>query len=897
MPKKLLLIDGHSIINRAFYGLPDLTDASGQHTGAVYGFLTILFRFINEEQPDALAVAFDVNAPTFRHEIYPEYKGKRKPMPEELRSQVPLLKQVLDAMGIYRMEKAGLEADDLLGTAATRCAGDGWTVTIVSGDRDLLQVATESIYIAQPKTVKGQTTVKKYDMHTVEEEWGVCGERFIDLKALMGDTSDNIPGLPKVGEKTAMDLMKQFGSGDAIFERAEEITKKGLRETVMNNREIYDLSRTLATIDTDAPFEFETEKAMLPDGDFGRCFTQEAYELYKRLGFKNLLDRFDLDDPMTDAGVTPFDNDFARCRDMQSADELFDRAETSDREFAGVSFIYDHILGRDQLLGIAIASGDASGFVFAGSGVSEEYIGRKLAALSAKKRLCVYDIKKAYAFFTPAKIMYDDDTDAPLCFDALIAAYLLNPLKNDFTPEDIALIWLGRTLRTQKEIFGKNMFCDSPEDAAVYGVTTAMMLSEAAPVLEEKLKDFEMYGLFEEIEMPLTYILYDMERLGIIVRRDGLKEYGERLAGRINELEVTIHEQAGSPFNINSPKQLGEILFEKMGLPGGKKTKSGYSTAADVLEKLAEDAPIVRDVLEYRGLTKLKSTYADGLYEFIGSDGRIHTSFNQTITATGRISSSDPNLQNIPMRTALGREIRKVFVPAQGCVFADADYSQIELRILAAMSGDEGLISAYREGRDIHAITASKVFGVPLDEVTPLMRRNAKAVNFGIVYGISSFGLSQNIDISRKDAGEYIKQYFNTYPGVKVFLDSLVSSAKTKGYAQTMFGRRRPIPELNSENFMKRGFGERVAMNAPIQGTAADIMKKAMIDVWKKLKKDGMKTNMILQIHDELVLEAPEEEKEAAGRIMTEGMRSTADLAVPLEVECHFGRDWFEAKA
>ncbi len=897
MPKKLLLIDGHSIINRAFYGLPDLTDASGVHTGAVYGFLTILFRFINEEQPDALAVAFDVHAPTFRHEIYPEYKGKRKPMPEELMSQIPLLKQVLDAMGIYRMEKAGLEADDLLGTSAARSAADGWIVTIVSGDRDLLQVATESIFIAQPKTVKGQTTVKKYDMHTVEEEWGVCGERFIDLKALMGDTSDNIPGLPKVGEKTAMDLMKQFGSGENIFAHADEITKKGLRETVQNNREIYELSRTLATIDRDAPFDFDIDRAMIPNGSFDSYFTPEAYELYKKLGFRNLLDRFSLDGNGTGTDSAASGKDIRKCTDIETADALFDDAMQSDGGFTGVTFIYDHILGEKKLLGIGIAYGETCGFVFAGGGISGDYMRDRVGRLSQIKRIAVFDIKNAYSFFTPARIMFDDAKDKPLCFDCLIAAYLLNPLKNDFVPEDIAGIWLSKTLRSRQEIFGKNLFCDSPEDAAVYGAVTAGLLLEAAPVLEEKLKDLNMLDLFEQVEMPLTYILYDMERLGIIVKREGLREYAERLSGRIETLESSIHDQAGVPFNINSPKQLGEILFEKMGLPGGKKTKSGYSTAADVLEKLAEDAPIVRDVLEYRGLAKLKSTYADGLYEFIGSDGRIHTSFNQTITATGRISSSDPNLQNIPMRTALGREIRRVFVPADGCVFADADYSQIELRILAAMSGDGELIEAYREGRDIHAITASKVFGVPMDEVTPLMRRNAKAVNFGIVYGISSFGLSQNIDISRKDAAEYIKQYFNTYPGVKTFLDSLVGSAKTKGYAETLFGRKRPIPELNSDNFMKRGFGERVAMNAPIQGTAADIMKKAMISVWKKLRDSGMKSRMILQIHDELVLEVPKEEKEQAGLILEEGMRTAADLAVPLEVDCHFGNDWFEAKA
>ncbi|MCR4763232.1 MAG: DNA polymerase I [Lachnospiraceae bacterium] len=917
MADRLLLIDGHSIINRAFYGLPDLTNAEGLHTGAVYGFLNILFRFIDEEKPKALAVAFDVHAPTFRHEIFAAYKGKRKPMPSELREQVPLLKQVLDTMGVYRMEQAGLEADDLLGTAAKRSEAKGLDVTIVSGDRDLLQIATDRIIVAQPKTVRGQTTVTRYDAAAVEAEWGVSGERFIDLKALMGDASDNIPGLPKVGEKTAMDLMKQFGSGEAVFARAQEIFKKALRETVENHRDDYELSRTLATIDTDAPYDFSLEQAMIPGGDPNAYFTKAAYGEYRRLGFKNLLNRFpqeaetgtDETKEGRDSLLTP-----QICRSSEQARLLFSEACECSSEFVGLSILFDQNIEQPEgqltlrlgneaentgsrLIGAALFTAPDRAPVYfpAGGEVTPSLLAEELHRLSEKKNLAVFGAKESYAFFTPARVLYEDPGSTQI-FDIKIAAYLLNPLSGDLTPEDVAALHLGTALRSRVEIFGKESFRALPEEAADYAVQTARCAFFAAGVLDKKLEENGMSALFREIEMPLSYILYDMERLGIRVRRDELRAYGEELTGRIDKLEQAIYDAAGEIFNINSPKQLGEMLFEKMHLPGGKKTKTGYSTAADVLEKLSEEAPIVRDILEYRGLTKLKSTYADGLSDYIGADGRIHTSFHQTVTATGRISSSDPNLQNIPMRTEQGRAIRRVFVPAEGFLFADADYSQIELRILAAMSGDQDLIEAYREGRDIHAITASRVFGVPFDEVTPLMRRNAKAVNFGIVYGISSFGLSQNIDISRKEAAEYIRQYFETYPGVKAFLDKLVAAAKETGYAQTLYGRRRPVPELSSSNFMQRSFGERVAMNAPIQGTAADIMKIAMIRVWKKLRDESLKSRLILQIHDELVIETAEGEQEQVGRILVGEMMDAARLTVPLEVDCHFGSSWYEAK-
>ena len=897
MTGKLLLIDGHSIINRAFYGLPDLTNAEGKHTGAVYGFLNILFRFIDEEKPDALAVAFDVHAPTFRHKIYAEYKGKRKPMPEELRSQVPLLKEVLDAMGVCRMEQAGLEADDLLGTAATRSERAGWDVTIVSGDRDLLQVATDHIIIAQPKTVRGQTTVTRYDEPAVREEWGVSGERFIELKALMGDTSDNIPGLPKVGEKTARDLMAQFGSGDAIFARSDEITKKGLRETVAANRAVYDLSKTLATIDLDAPFVFDLSAAKLPEGGFRGYFTPAAYEIYRELGFKNLLSRFSSDSGQKE--ISTGQNAVVEAKiltDGSAFSEAMRSISESASDYIGISILCDR--DNDHIIPVAVSfcAEDVCYAASIGDGISAEMLDSALTALSEKKRMVLFRSGESYGLYRPACFDPEREDTVPQIFDTAIASYLLNPLNAQIMPEDVASACGLSPIPLRTQVFGKDPYAAHPDKTMNYAGQIAQMNRLAAPILESRLKESGMWTLFEEIEMPLSFILFDMERIGIRVRREELRAYGDRLESRIRELEQAIHNAAGVVFNINSPKQLGEILFERMGMPGGKKTKTGYSTAADVLEKLSEEHPIVRDILEYRGLTKLKSTYADGLEGFIREDGRIHTTFHQTVTATGRISSSDPNLQNIPMRTTLGREIRKVFVPEEGCLFADADYSQIELRILAAMSGDQTLIEAYREGRDIHAITASKVFGVPFEEVTPLMRRNAKAVNFGIVYGISSFGLSQNIDISRSEAADYIKQYFATYPGIKSYLDGLVAVAKKCGYAETLYGRKRPIPELKSSNFMQRSFGERVAMNAPIQGTAADIMKIAMIRVWRRLKQEGLRSRLILQIHDELLIETAAEEKERICQILEEEMTGAAKLAVPLIAECHTGSDWFEAK-
>ena len=904
MGRKLVLIDGHSILNRAFYGVPDLTNGKGLHTNAVYGFLNIMFRILEEEQPDYLTVAFDVHAPTFRHEIYKDYKGTRKPMPPELHEQVPIMKQMLEAMGICVVEKAGLEADDILGTIAKRAEREGMEVALVSGDRDLLQIATEHIRIRIPKTKGGKTEIEDYYAGDVEAKYRVDPVQFIDLKALMGDTSDNIPGVPKVGEKTAAELIVQFGSLDNLYAHVDEVGKKAVRESLIENRELAYLSKTLATINTDSDIDYSFEDARV-----GNFYTEEAYVLCKQLEFKNLLSRFEKDMAVN----SPQTEYFGEITELAEAEALFAecRAIAEQRQDGGDCGIGLAILADSQTecIGAAIAvSREKIRFIPCTGFVTAQYLTDRLAALADYKlcKLCIFDIKSAYGMLEKPQGVDGGRKDvmAPYrekrYFDILLAAYLLNPLKSDYEVEDIANEYLDLAIPGRSQVCGKASYAEAyasdPQAVTRYACFGAYVCLAAAPVLRDNLRKQGMYDLMYEIEMPLTKVLYDMEQYGVLVKPGELKAYGDALTGRIEELEQSIYSHAGCRFNINSPKQLGEILFDKLGIKGGKKTKTGYSTAADVLEKLAPDYPIVSQILEYRGLAKLKSTYADGLASYIDDGGRIHSTFNQTITATGRISSTEPNLQNIPMRMELGRRIRKVFVPMDGYVFMDADYSQIELRVLAHMSGDKQLIEAYRMDEDIHRITASKVFHTPFEEVTDLQRRNAKAVNFGIVYGISSFGLSQDLSISKKEAAEYIEQYFETYPGVKKFLDDTVADAKKNGYVTTMYGRRRPVPELSSANFMQRSFGERVAMNSPIQGTAADIMKIAMIRVWARLHDEGLRSRLILQVHDELLIETLESETEQVRRILTEEMQNAADLAVRLEIDLHTGRDWYEAK-
>ena len=905
MSQKLVLIDGHSILNRAFYGVPDLSNSEGLHTNAVYGFLNIMFKILEEEKPEYLAVAFDVHAPTFRHQMYEAYKGTRKPMPEELREQVPVMKEVLKAMHITIMEQAGLEADDILGTLAKKAEQAGMEVSLVSGDRDLLQIATDHIKIRIPKTKQGRTEIEDYYAADVKAAYQVTPLQFIELKALMGDTADNIPGVPKVGEKTAQALMVEYGSLDNIYAHVEEIPKKSIRESLIEHKDLAELSKTLATIRTDCELQLDYDQAKAEG-----FYTPEAYTLCKRLEFKNLLGRFEKDAAANDSKIA---ESFRQIEDK--AEFLKYLKKVKKQEEIGLWLITepaDANTKKEELLGVALSVSDEETVFYALTHEKEPEgqlslfaetvepvddtaeITAALQELSAGEniQIATFDVKRQYDYL--------DRSGTKQYFDVLIAAYLLNPLKNDYDLEAIASEHLGILIPGRAEIFGKRDFrtlvVEEPGKAMEYACYGAYISRKSKKVLEDKLEAAGMKRLMEEMEMPLSLVLYDMQKEGVAVKREELKAYGDALVARIEELEESIHAQAGTEFNINSPKQLGEVLFETLQIPGGKKTKTGYSTAADVLEKLSADYPIVRDILEYRGLTKLKSTYADGLAAFIEEDGRIHTNFNQTITATGRISSTEPNLQNIPMRMELGRQIRKVFVPRAGYEFMDADYSQIELRVLAHMSGDEQLIDAYRQEEDIHRITASKVFHTPFEEVTDLQRRNAKAVNFGIVYGISSFGLSQDLSISKKEAAQYIEQYFATYPKVKEFIDKLVADAKEKGYTETMFGRRRPIPELSSSNFMQRSFGERVAMNAPIQGTAADIIKIAMIKVWKALKDEGLKSRLILQVHDELLIETAQDEEARVRKILTENMKSAADLAVTLEIDLHTGSNWYEAK-
>ena len=879
---KLVLVDGHSILNRAFYGVPDLTNAAGLHTNAIYGFLNILFKILDEESPDYLTVAFDVKAPTFRHEMFKEYKGTRKPMPEELREQVPVMKEVLQAMGIRIIEQAGYEADDLLGTIAKRAEAEGIDVSLVSGDRDLLQIATDRIRIRIPKTKGGRTEIENYYAADVEAKYQVNPVQFIDLKALMGDTADNIPGVPKVGEKTATDLMVQFGSLDGIYEHIDEVTKKSIKESLIQNKDLAYLSRELATIKIDSPLTYTLEEARV-----GNFFNEASYILFKKLEFKNLLNKFE-------KGVSneEISDSFHLVENLAEAEALFTRVLSDKDRQIGLKVVKE--AGRHgELLGVALHLPEEGSFLVLKQGfLTEEYLKEKIALLGAQCRIATADIKSEYAY------LQAQDTER--FFDVILAAYLLNPLKNDYTVEDIANEYLNLMLPEKGQAFGRLSFKaalnEKPEEFLKYCCFEAYVCAQAAVCLQQKLEETQMDRLMREIEMPLTLVLFSMEEEGIRVNPEALKDYGEALSGKITELEQEIYSEAGCEFNINSPKQLGEILFEKMGLPGGKKTKTGYSTAADVLEKLSGEYPVVKHILEYRGLTKLKSTYADGLAAYIEDENRIHSTFNQTITATGRISSTEPNLQNIPIRMELGRQIRKVFIPKDGYCFMDADYSQIELRVLASMSGDERLIEAYRSHADIHRTTASQVFHIPFEEVTDLQRRNAKAVNFGIVYGISSFGLSEDLSISRKEAAAYIEQYFETYPQVKQFIDSLVKEAKKNGYAVTLYGRRRPVPELFSSNFMQRSFGERVAMNSPIQGTAADIIKIAMIRVFERLKKEGLKSKLILQVHDELLIETALEEEEQVRMILEEEMVHASSLAVELEIDLHVGINWYEAK-
>lgn len=882
--EKILLIDGHSILNRAFYGIPELTNAKGLHTNAVYGFLNILFKIMEEEKPEYITVAFDVKAPTFRHEMFAEYKGTRKPMPEELREQVSVMKKVLHAMGIQVVEKPGFEADDVLGTIAKSCETMGMQVSVLSGDRDLLQLATKNIKIRIPKTKRSGTEIEDYLEEQVIEKYQVTPQEFIDVKALMGDTADNIPGVPGVGEKTATRLIVQYHSVDGVYEHIEEMKAGKMKQSLLDNRDLALLSRKLAQICTSCELEFDIGRARIEN-----FYTQEAYQLFQELEFKNMLTRFDfVEKPFSIEQYQQLVND------MSEAETIFAKIKKHKRCVL-VPLVAD---GEMEALALACSEDKVSVICAGGcSFINETYLADKCKELCREMpEVVVYDCKELLSVWGEELCRQDWEH----LLDIGLLAYLVNPLKSEYMYDELAKEYAGVYLPSRAELLGKRsvseMLRDNQKAVLDYGAVVAYALCVSAEGLKKQVKEEKLYSIYEEIELPLAVSLYRMECVGIAARSEILEQYSEQLSVKIGQIQSKIFNEAGEEFNINSPKQLGDILFGKLQLPHGKKTKTGYSTSADVLDKLKNEYEIVSDVLEYRQLSKLKSTYADGLVPCIREDGRIHSTFQQKVTATGRISSTEPNLQNIPIRMELGRLIRKAFVPAEGCIFVDADYSQIELRVLAHMSGDERLIDAFNSNEDIHAITASEVFHIPLEEVTPLQRRNAKAVNFGIVYGISAFGLSEDLNISRKEATEYIEKYFATYPGIKKFLDELVTRAKEQGSAVSMFGRKRPVPELHSSSFMTRSFGERVAMNSPIQGTAADIIKIAMVRVDERMQQEGLKARLVLQVHDELLVECPAPEEQQVRVILAEEMQQAADMRVRLEIDMHTGMDWYEAK-
>ena len=877
--EKIVLIDGHSILNRAYYGVPDLTNSDGLHTNAVYGFLNIMFKILDEEKPDYFAVAFDLKAPTFRHKMYEQYKGTRKPMQEELRQQVPVIKEMLEAMQVPLMMLEGYEADDLLGTVAKKAEADGLEAVVVSGDRDLLQLATDHIMIRIPKTKKGGTEIENYRTADVIEKYQVTPIQIIELKALMGDSSDNIPGIPGVGEKTATKLIMEYGCIENAYAHVEEIKPNKAKESLRDHYDMAQMSKELATINIYSPFELDMDKARMTD-----LYTKEAFELCKKLEFKNMLSRFEISQEEQNHTA----ESFHMTSDLTQAQEWLEKLKAEQQ--IGFYLLSDE---KQEFRGLAV-SGKKETFFFCNQGfLTEQYLTSALEELIETAAQAV-----TLQLKTQLRFLHPSESAKKKILDGAISAYLLNPLKGEYPYENLAKDYMKELVPGAAELLGKTKINEldvEDKQISLLACYQSHVALHSMPMMLERLHEEEMERLFEEIEMPLVYTLAGMEKEGIRADAGILKEYAQELGEKIQELEQEIYTEAGENFNINSPKQLGNILFEKLQLPGSKKTKSGYSTAADILENLAPDYPIVQKVLDYRQVAKLKSTYADGLAAFIGEDGRIHGTFHQTVTATGRISSTDPNLQNIPIRTEMGRLFRKVFLPKEGCIFVDADYSQIELRVLAALSGDEALIHAFQNNIDIHTLTASQVFHIPLDQVTPLQRRNAKAVNFGIVYGISAFGLSQDLKISRKEASEYINNYFASYPKIKDFLDQAVVTAKEQGYIATYYHRRRPVPELTSSNFMQRSFGERIAMNSPIQGTAADIIKLAMIRVDQRLHSENLKARLVLQVHDELLVEVPVEEEARVREILHEEMMGVTDFPVEMDIDIQSGSDWYEA--
>ena len=848
---KLMILDGNSIINRAFYGIRMLNAPDGTPTNAVYGFLSTFRRVFDLAQPQAVCVAFDVHAPTFRHEQYALYKAQRKPMPEELAVQMPLLKQTLDYMGVRRLELAGWEADDLLGTVARRCEAAGWTCDVVTGDKDSLQLITDSTHVFNVKTRMGQTDTIEYTPERFREEYGFDPIRMIDLKALMGDSSDNIPGVPGIGEKTAKDLLVRFGTVADIYRDLDALDiKPGVRKKLTEGRESAQLSFDLATIRTDAPIDFALESAV-----WDHDYQPELYDWFRRLNFTSLSEKWRLQ-PADDAGVPS---------SALPAVDVADSAALRALEQAVTAAPYVAVLAPDGLDTLTLCDGKAC-YALSWAQLGDDYNAFLRLLFSARVRKAGHNIKDLMRALLDEGLLTDG-----FVFDTALAAYLLDATAGSYDLPRLAQTYLGEEL---------------PDVQSVWALQ---------PVLHEKMDAQVMLPLYTDIELPLCPVLARMEQAGFLVDRKALYDFGESLTSSIEQLQQSIWALAGEPFNIQSPKQLGNVLFERLMLPAGKKTKTGWSTNAAVLDKLRGKHPIIEQILDYRTLTKLKSTYADGLLKEISADGRIHTNFQMTVTATGRLSSTEPNLQNIPVRRELGAQIRKMFVASPGRVLVDADYSQIELRLLAHIANDETMIAAFRSGEDIHAVTASQVFGVPLAEVTPLQRSHAKAVNFGIVYGISAFSLAQDIGVFQSEAKAYMDSYFAKYHGVRAYMTRVVEQAKADGYVTTLFGRRRDLPELKSSNFNLRSFGERVALNMPIQGTAADIIKAAMVRVDARMRAEHLQARLLLQVHDELIVECPAEEAETVKAILVDEMEHVVDYRVPLLVDAKIGASWAEA--
>ena len=880
-----MVLDGNSIINRAYYGVRPLTTRDGFFTHAIFGFLTMLGRLLDEEKPEALCVAFDRREPTFRHLEYEGYKATRHAMPEELAMQMPVLKDVLDAMNIPRYELAGFEADDLIGTISRKCESAGWDCVVATGDKDSLQLVTEHTTVKLISTRMGQTTTKDMTPESFREVYGFAPIHIVDLKALMGDASDNIPGVPGVGEKTAMALIQKYQSIDEIYRLLPDIeAKPNVIKKLTEGEESARQSFHLATIVTDAPLEFS------PQDNLRKAPSDTLYPLFMKLEFTKLIDKYGLKPPA----------------DIPAAEEPVDLTVTAEavttaekaKEYLSLFRKAEHV----TLLALPDLSGVIVDFIAGEStAVSAEfYFSRYEGDWNALLRaLFSDDIKKvSHNVKDLQRTLLENGLPIEgFIFDTALAGYLLDATAGKYDIASLFAAYFHQTLAEPKHLDPDafSMLGDTAEAETAFHVYTSAVdtLYEAfAPELEKR----ELHELYYEVELPLCAVLARMEHAGMRVDANALAAFGSEMEVQLKTLEQHIYEEAGGPFNINSPKQLGEVLFERLQLPHGKKTKTGWSTNADVLEKLRWENPIVEEVLQYRQYAKFRSTYCDGLLKVIAPDGRIHTSFQMTVTATGRLSSTEPNLQNIPTRTQLGSEFRRMFVPADGCVLVDADYSQIELRVLAHIADDKTMQEAFQSGFDIHTSTAAQVFGVEPEQVTPLMRRHAKAVNFGIVYGISEFSLSEDIGVTRKEARQYIDNYLAHYAGVRTYMHEIVEQAKRDGYVTTLFGRRRELPELKSSNFNIRSFGERVALNTPIQGTAADIIKLAMIRVDAALRKQKLKARLVLQVHDELIVECPVKEAEQVKKIVTAEMENVVQLKVPLLAEAKSGASWYEAK-